>query len=137
MQVVVGIILDNPQITPETKALLAVRQSHQAHAGLWEFPGGKVEPGEPFEQALERELVEEIGICPTQWEYYDSVVVGHDLKSIELKFFLVTDYHGEAKGVEGQEIRWWPLKEVVKLDFPPANKQVLKKIDAECGLSND
>jgi 8-oxo-dGTP diphosphatase len=130
IQVVVGIILNQSHLTSTTKVLLAKRQRHQAHAGLWEFPGGKVEAGETFEVALVRELQEEVGITATAWSYFDSVDIRLKQGSLHLVFYWITAFEGAASGAEGQQIKWWPVDETLTLTFPPANDPILKKIAA-------
>jgi 8-oxo-dGTP diphosphatase len=93
------------------------------HAGLWEFPGGKVEPGETDAQAIQRELKEELG-CPIR--------VLAPLGSAEddriLLVALGVRFSAPPKGLENQAIAWTNLGELGELPMPPCDKQILQLI---------
>jgi 8-oxo-dGTP diphosphatase len=112
----------------QKKILISRRQQGQHLAGKWEFPGGKVEENEPLEQAMIRELKEEVGLTATEFQLFDSLNFQYDALSLTLHFYLVTDFSGEAHSLEGQEIRWVKVSELIEYDFPKANLTVLNKL---------
>jgi 8-oxo-dGTP diphosphatase len=122
--VAVGVIYD-----PVQGYFICRRATHQHQGGKWEFPGGKVESNETVEQALARELHEEIGIVVTKASPLLVIEHTYSDKSVKLDVWLVTEFIGLAQSLEGLENRWASVDELVKLDFPDANKPI---IDALC-----
>lgn len=109
--------------------LLTRRGDHQHQGGLWEFPGGKVEPGETREAALARELQEELGITPRQARPLIGIPHAYGDKRVFLDVWLVTAYYGEPHPHEGQPMRWVPGPELSRLAFPAANRPILTALD--------
>lgn len=105
--------------------LLAKRAAHQHQGGLWEFPGGKVEAGEPVAQALARELAEELAITVTSARPYLKVAHNYPDKSVLLDVWLVEAFDGEPTGVEGQPLGWVAKRELTNYQFPEANLPIL------------
>ena len=107
------------------KILLSRRADNVHQGGKWEFPGGKLEPGETVTAALARELDEELGIVPLDarpliqvpWRYSDLEVF--------LDVWRVERFAGEPSGREGQQIAWFALEQLPGLDFPAANKPIV------------
>jgi len=108
-----------------SEVLIARRQVGQHLAGLWEFPGGKVEAEESGECALARELKEELDIDVTSSEYLFNIDHEYSEKKVSLIIYKVTQFLGEARGVEGQEVRWVKREALKNYQFPEANKQIL------------
>ena len=119
VHVAVGVIEKNGNI------LLAKRANHQHQGGLWEFPGGKVEPKEDVQQALVRELQEELAITATVTS--PLIQIRHDYgdKWVLLDVWLVTDFSGEPKGCEGQPLEWVRRNDLHRYAFPAANVPIV------------
>jgi 8-oxo-dGTP diphosphatase len=112
VQVVAGII------ERQGRFLICRRKPEQAHPLKWEFPGGKVEPGETPGQALARELEEELGILGAAGEEitrYQYTYPGRD--PILLIFFRVREFGGEPRNVVFHEMRWEPAAKLGEFDF--------------------
>lgn len=105
--------------------LLARRPEHVHQGGLWEFPGGKVEPGEDIRAALDRELHEELGI--TAKAAHPLLRVQHDYpdKSVLLDVWRVSAIHGTPHGREGQRVLWVARGELRNYQFPKANAPIV------------
>ena len=107
------------------RVLLAQRRLGQHLAGLWEFPGGKCEPGESPENALRRELAEEIGVEIGTVEKLIAVPWIYPQKSIVLDVYNVLTHAGSVHGREGQALRWAALDEIPDIAMPPADRPVI------------
>lgn len=111
--------------SPEGRVLIARRPEDKDQGGLWEFPGGKCEPGETREAALARELREELGIEVRQARPLIQVRHAYPNKTVLLDVWQVTAFDGEAQGLEGQPVRWvWP-DELPDYRFPAANYPII------------
>jgi len=120
IRVVAGIFRD-----AHGRVLLAQRAAGKHLAGLWEFPGGKCEAGEPPEQALRRELHEEIGVDIGAVEKLIAVPWRYPQKSIVLDVYNVIRHAGSIHGREGQALRWATLKELRDIAMPPADRPIV------------
>ena len=119
-----GIILNAQQ-----DKVFITRRAAKAHkGGFWEFAGGKVEDGETAEQAVIRELDEEVGIRATELEHFIALEHNYPEKALKFDFLLVKDFEGEAYGKEGQPGEWVKLDDLVNYEFPEANGVVLGKL---------
>lgn len=124
IQVVTGIIHN-----AKKEILIALRQKHVHLGGLWEFPGGKIESQETPEQALIRELQEEIGITATQLRPCAHVTHTYpDSITVDLNAWWVDAFEGEPRGLEGQEIRWVSTTLLETLEFPAACKPIVETV---------
>ena len=123
MTVAVGILID------DGGRVLITRRENSAHqGGLWEFPGGKVEPSESIAEALSRELHEELGVFVEAAEPF--MVIDHDYgdKQVRLDVYHVTRWQGEARGLEGQPLAWKLPVELIGWPFPAANTPILERL---------
>jgi 8-oxo-dGTP diphosphatase len=109
---------------------IAQRAADAHQGGLWEFPGGKSEVGETPEDALIRELYEEIGISCDSSHLTPLIRIEHNYpdKSVVLNVFKVLDNSGLAHGKEGQPVRWIELSNLGQYDFPAANEPIIQAL---------
>ena len=108
----------------DDRLCLSRRPEHKHQGGLWEFPGGKVEPGEGLDHALARELHEELGLESVRSRPFLTVRHRYPDLAVTLHFREVTAYQGEAHGREGQPVEWVPRNELSARAFPEANRPV-------------
>ena len=107
------------------RILLARRPDDKHQGGLWEFPGGKVEPGEDIKSALRRELAEELAIGFTALRPLITIRHGYPDKRVLLDTWEVSGIQGKPVGNEGQPIRWVLPEQLTELDFPAANRPII------------
>ncbi|WP_368300193.1 8-oxo-dGTP diphosphatase MutT [Kluyvera sichuanensis] len=123
LQISVGIIRNT---AGEIYITQRAADAHMAHK--WEFPGGKIEAGETPQDAVIRELQEEVGISATSLHQFDKLEYQFPDRHITLWFWLVDGWEGEPWGKEGQPGRWVAQQELVAEEFPPANAPVIEKL---------
>lgn len=118
-------------IVKDNKVLICQRTRHQPLPLKWEFPGGKVEPGEQAEAALYRELEEELGIFAVIGG--EVATVRHTYgsgSSVELHFFLVEQFTGEIQNRIFRDVRWVEKSELPGYDFLEADISLVRQIAA-------
>jgi len=123
LQISVGIIRN---AAGEIYITQRAADAHQANK--WEFPGGKIEANESAEQAVIRELQEEVGITVTSLQQFDKLEYQFPDRHITLWFWLVNGWEGEPWGKEGQPGRWVAQQDLVADEFPAANVPVIEKL---------
>jgi mutator protein MutT len=101
--------------------LVCRRPVHKRHGGLWEFPGGKCEPGESDADAVRRELAEELGVETTR--VGDLIFEVRDSDSAFLIVFVPVQIDGEPVCLEHTELRWCTRKELVGLSLAPSDRR--------------
>jgi 8-oxo-dGTP diphosphatase len=124
VHVAVGVVINAAQ-----QILVSQRLPHLHQGGLWEFPGGKIEPGESVQQALVRELAEELGVQVLRSE--PLIEISHDYsdKSVLLDVWCVDAFDGQPHGREGQRWQWIDRAGLIELEFPAANEPIIAAID--------
>jgi 8-oxo-dGTP diphosphatase len=124
IHVAVGVIVGS-----DGKILIAKRPQTAHQGGLWEFPGGKVDAGESVQQALCRELKEELAISVIASEPLIQIRHHYPDKSVLLDVYKVTHFEGQPCGAEGQPICWVSVDELGNYEFPAANKPIIKALE--------
>ena len=127
IHIVAGIIFNSDK----SQVFITKRPEHLHKGGFWEFPGGKVELGETVEQAMIRELDEEIGISVTEQMVFENLKHDYPDKSLEFDFMLVTAFNSEPYGKEGQDGLWVPVSDLVDYTFPEANRPIVERVIKE------
>lgn len=108
--------------------MICQRPAHKARGLLWEFVGGKVEPGETKEQALIRECREELGVTLSAGDIFMEVVHEYPDITVHLTLFHAVIADGEPQMLEHNDIRWITPGEIPEYDFCPADTEILAKI---------
>ena len=108
--------------------LACQRPAHKARGLLWEFVGGKVEPGESLEDALIRECQEELDITVAPRDVFMEVIHEYPDLTVRLTLFNATIAEGTPKALEHHDIRWITVREIDGLEFCPADEEILKKL---------
>lgn len=113
---------------PDGSFLLAQRPQGKVYAGYWEFPGGKVDPGEPLAAALARELREELGIEVESARPWIVQTYAYPHAKVRLNFFRVSAWRGEPHGKEDQRLAWQQVSALDVAPLLPANAPVLRAL---------
>ena len=122
LDVAVGILVDRDKV-------FITRRSPNSHqGGKWEFPGGKIEPGENALSALKRELKEELDIDVQGALPLLQIRHSYRDRDVLLDVWRITDYRGTPHGHEGQEARWISCADLPQLEFPEADWPILRRL---------
>jgi 8-oxo-dGTP diphosphatase len=120
IRVAVGVIKN-----PQGQVLIALRDDTRHQGGLWEFSGGKIEAHETAEQALKRELKEELAIEVINATPLITIHHSYPDRAVQLIVFLVEQFVGEPHSAEGQAIQWVHVNDLKKYPFPAANQAII------------
>ena len=118
-------------VDPERRVLLQRRAPDRAMAGLWEFPGGKVEPDERPEAALVRELAEELGICVEAADLAPAAFASADNggRHMLLLLYLCRIWAGEPRPLDAAELAWVRPADMRALPMPPADEPLIPLVE--------
>ena len=119
LEVAAGLVFRNGRL------LITQRRPQDHLGGLWEFPGGKREPGESFEACLQRELREELGIEVQPGELLNSITHAYPEKTVHLKFFRCTCPKDEPQSLGCHALAWVEPGDLGRYNFPAADQQLL------------
>ena len=125
LAVVAGVL-----INANKKILVAERPEGKVCAGLWEFPGGKIESGESQLQALKREIQEELNLVVEQASFLFTHVNTFPDRIVDLHVWKVSAWSGDVKGMENQAYDWLTLEQIDKIKFLPGNRAMLPELAA-------
>jgi 8-oxo-dGTP diphosphatase len=114
-------------VDADGRVLLTQRPEGKKLAGLWEFPGGKVEPGETPEAALIRELAEEVGVTTKVACLAPLTFASHSYDEFHLlmPLFVCRRFEGTARGLEGQALKWVRPRDMRDYPMPPADEPLI------------
>jgi 8-oxo-dGTP diphosphatase len=123
VQVVAAVLYD-----ANRRVLIAQRPEGKQHAGFWEFPGGKLDPGETGSDCLIRELREELDIEAQQQHLLMTLQHDYPDRTVQLAVWQVDQYQGVPRGAEGQLLRWVTLTEMAAVNLLPADWPILETL---------
>ena len=123
LKVAVGVLFKS-----SGEVLVGQRTVKDRYFQQWEFPGGKLEPGEQPEQALVRELSEELGIEVQAWRPLLELEHEYPDRHVQLMVFCVTQFTGEPHGREDQALMWVRPEELDQIDFLSGNQKIIEAV---------
>jgi 8-oxo-dGTP diphosphatase len=110
------------------KLLIARRPEGKHMAGRWEFPGGKIEHGESPEEAIEREIREELAVSIRAGRIYQAITYSYPEKDVLLLFYVASIVSGEPQTIEEAEIRWVTMEELDQYPFAPVDALLVQRL---------
>ena len=115
-------------IWDKNRFMICQRPAHKARGSLWEFVGGKVEPGERKEEALIRECREELGVTVDVGDIFMEVTHKYPDITVHLTLFSASIREGVPQKLEHQDIRWVTAAQIKEFAFCPADREILEKL---------
>ena len=115
-------------LKPDGTFLLSSRPTGKPYAGFWEFPGGKIEAGETVRAALVRELLEELNVTITHATPWFSFIMHYTHATVRLHCWRVRQWHGEMRGMEGQQFQWQTLAALSVSPTLPGCAPIFKRL---------
>jgi mutator protein MutT len=119
------------------RLLLTQRAAGSHLGGLWEFPGGKREPAESFEDCLARELMEELGIEIAIGRLVESITHAYPEKTVRLNFYQCQWLRQEPQTLGCADFRWVARADLDQFQFPPADQRLLERLQQDNALWQD
>jgi 8-oxo-dGTP diphosphatase len=123
VEVVAALIQDD-----KGRYLITRRRGGSHLAGMWEFPGGKREPGESLEEALRRELIEELSATFSVGEKVETVRWQYPERTVVLHFYRCRFESGTIEPLEQQAMEWVEPARLAELEFPPADRELIARL---------
>jgi 8-oxo-dGTP diphosphatase len=123
VRVVAGLLMNE-----EGRVLITQRRPQAFMPLKWEFPGGKVEPGETDQQALSRELMEELSIEVEVGDHFMGLKYGYPDFDIDFQVYQCTILSGEVKKVAVHDYKWVEISELDSFEFPPADQPTISRL---------
>ncbi|HYG57261.1 MAG TPA: (deoxy)nucleoside triphosphate pyrophosphohydrolase [Symbiobacteriaceae bacterium] len=127
---VVGAVIQNER----GEVLCALRSQHMSVPGLWEFPGGKIEPGEAPDATLRREIEEELGCAITVGEQVEDTTYAYPAVEVRLMTYRARIVSGQPHPREHAELRWVPPQGLLSLQWAPADVPAVHRVLADTVL---
>lgn len=128
IEVAAGLVFRDGQL------LITQRRPQDHLGGLWEFPGGKREPAETFEQCLRRELQEELGVDVEVGALLEEISHTYPEKSVHLKFYSCKLIAGEPQPIHCNALAWVTQKQLREYEFPAADVQLLAMLESNAAV---
>jgi 8-oxo-dGTP diphosphatase len=115
----------------DDRVLLTERLGDPEFAGLWEFPGGKIDTGETPDDALQREIREELGVDIRSFNHLLQVRHDYADRCVNIDFYLVNDWLGKPSGLQGQKLQWLQVELLDEAMLLPADGPVISALCAQ------
>ena len=110
------------------KLLIAKRPKNSHLGGMWEFPGGKLELGESFENCLKREMFEELGVKVNVSYEFEEILHQYSEMTVLIKFFICSLSSGKPKAIQCSEFQWINRRDLTRYNFPAADIKVINQL---------
>ena len=120
-------------VDADRRVLLAQRPEGKQMAGLWEFPGGKIEPGETEQETLAREINEELGVAIEVGEHIVTTSYDYDFGTVNLSTYYCALEGSTPTAREHSELRWVEPRQLLSLDWAPADVEAVNLVVARLG----